>query len=263
MVADRGIRQIRLVDTAGTCVPQQVGPWVEPLVEAFPDVAFYCHFHDDFGLASANALLALAAGARGVDVAVGGFANRAGHPALAEVAMALRLLYGVELPGLAYERLSALSRHVENIYGLMERATQPITGAITHAVQSGIRTELVGEARFIFDIIEPESVGAVLRRSFGVRSGLDGMQRILSQQAARLAEAGVSVTPDLAREAYAEVMKRWEERSDDVKPQLRDAIARYHALLERAELTEEDVVDLVLEHVVKSRDRLVAPERAR
>src|SRR5207253_4199281 len=95
-----------------------------------------------------------------------------------------------------YDQLSALSRRVERMYGLMERATQPITGVITHAVQSGIRTELVGEARTIFDIIEPESVGASLRRSFGVRSGIDGLRRIVAQHAPRLASEGVVVSPE-------------------------------------------------------------------
>ncbi len=247
LATGHGVRQIRLVDAAGTCTPQQVGPWLEPLVSDHPDTSFYCHFHDDFGLASANALTALASGARGVDVSVGGFANRAGHPALAEVALGLRLLYGYELADFDYQGLTSLSRRVEQLYGLMERATQPVTGVITHSVQSGIRTELVGEARRMFDIIEPETVGANLRSSFGGRSGYDDIARILQHHRARLEAAGLQVTPELASEVYPRVVQRWQHHSDTVRPLLRSAITRYHGLLDESYFTEDEVVEFVIE----------------
>ena len=249
VVVGHGIRQIRLVDTAGTCVPPQVAPWLGPLVTTYPEIAFYAHFHDDFGLSSANALVALGCGARGVDVSVGGFANRAGHPALAEIAMALRLLYGVELPEFAYHQLLELSRRVERLYGLLERSTQPITGVITHAVQSGIRTELVGEARWVFDVIDPESIGTSLTRSFGVRSGTDGLRRMLAPHSERMASAGVQLTSDTISAVYERVIEQWEARSARVREELMLVMDRYHELLERASFTEEEVIECALAQV--------------
>jgi homocitrate synthase NifV len=163
------------------------------------------------------------------------------------VALALRILYGVDLPGLDYAALSSLSRLVEQTYGLIERATQPITGVVTHTVQAGIRTELVGEARWMFDVIDPVSIGAELNRSFGVRAGLDDMRRILSQHGDRLAAAGLTPTTDLAERVYPLVVERWQDRSREVKQMLGETIRRYHELLARANFTEEEVVEFAME----------------
>jgi len=245
LAARHGIRQIRLVDTAGTCMPQQIPSYVGDFVRSFPTNEFYCHFHDDFGMATGNAIAALAVGARGVDVSVGGFANRAGHPALAEVAMALRDLYGVTLPGFRYSDLCALSRHAERTYGLIERATQPITGVITHAVLAGIRTELMNEARTIFDVIDPAVVGATLKRGFGIRSGKDGMLRTMKAYSSLLAEHGIEPTKEAADRYFGEVFAAWSARSRTVSQELKCAMDRYHLALARAEFSEEEVVQLI------------------
>jgi homocitrate synthase NifV len=248
LVTKHGIKQIRLVDTAGTCMPQQIDPFVGALVRDFPDVGFYCHFHDDFGMATGNALHALSLGARGADVSVGGFANRAGHAALAEVVMGLYYLYGVVLPDFKYDRLTPLSRLQERTYGLMERPTQPITGMITHGILSGIRTELVGEAADIFDIIDPLFVGSKLSRMFGARSGRDGVFRFLEENAERLSAAGVATTRENADRIFAIVNEEWEGRSRELLGELRLAIQHYYQLLNKSVFTETEMLDLILKH---------------
>jgi len=250
VVRDHGIRQIRLVDTAGTCMPQQVEPYVGRLVREFPSIDFYCHLHDDFGMATGNALAALGAGARGVDVSVGGFANRAGHAALAEVATALYYLYGVTLPGFRYERLAALSRLQEKTYGLMERPTQPVTGKITHGILSGIRTELIGEAADIFDIIDPTFVGSKLSRVFGARSGRDGIHRFLKENEGRL--PGVEVSRKNADRIFALVEQEWESRSRPLLEEMRQTIDRYYKLLEKSGFTEDEMLRLITQSTAKA-----------
>lgn len=247
-VARAGIDRIRLVDTAGTATPQQIETYVRPLARAYPDVSFYGHFHDDFGLATANALLGIDAGLRGADVSIGGFANRAGHPALAEVALALKMLYGRDLPGFRYEQLHALSRLAERVYGLIEKATQPVTGVQTHGISSGIRTQLVDKAPTIFDVIDPASVGARLDRAFGVRSGTDGVRRFLTDRAAEL-----GLTPERADELSPEVFElldaEWHRRTDSAAERIAAAIDQYHTLLRQSVFTESDMLALVREHV--------------
>ncbi|MDB5904169.1 MAG: 2-isopropylmalate synthase [Betaproteobacteria bacterium] len=244
VVRHANIRHIRLVDTAGTCIPQQVDTYVGELIREFPEVDFYGHFHDDFGMATANAMLGLGLGLKGVDVSVGGFANRAGHPALAEVVMALHSLYGVELPGFDYGNLCNLSRLVEHLYGLMECPTQSITGVVTHSILSGIRTELLKKAPQIFDIIDPEFVGARLTKSFGVRSGRDGVLRFLKGHESTFGSR-MRVDSESADRVFDCLQKAWEERSVATTREMRELIARHHKLLTSMSFTEDEMLELV------------------
>jgi homocitrate synthase NifV len=240
LLAKHQIPQVRLVDTAGTCLPHQLEHTVGALVRAFPEMRFFGHFHDDFGMATANAIVGLSLGLKGVDVSVGGFANRAGHPPLAEVAMALRQLYGVELPGFQYGRLYALSRQAEQLYGLMENPAQAISGVITYSIQSGIRTELLARAPTIFDTFDPAEIGSSLIRMFGVRSGRDGLLRFL-KASNLLAAWGVEASADVADRIYPALHAEWQRRSARTHDDLRSAITAYQRLLNDSFFTEEDV----------------------
>lgn len=247
IVRDSGISQVRLVDTAGTCTPRQVLSFVAGLIADFPDVDFYGHFHDDFGMATANAVTGLSIGLRGADVAIGGFANRAGHPATAEVVMALRQLYGVELPGFRTDQLFGLSRLVERVYGLLEDPSAPVTGVVTHAVQSGIRTEMLTRSPRIFDELEPSDVGSEPIRMFGVRSGQDGMLRIMREHDAELGKAGLEAREDIASALYDRLVREWEERSALARMRLDEAMDAYRKALFGAFFTEEAVIEWVLD----------------
>ncbi len=247
-VERHGIKQVRLVDTAGTCMPHQVGRTVGETVERFPHIHFYGHFHDDFGMATANAIAGLSLGLRGVDVSVGGFANRAGHPPLAEVVMALRKLYGVELPGFRYDKLCSLSRLCERLYGLMENPAQAVTGLITHSIQSGIRTELLKAAPTIFDILDPAELGSDLVRMFGVRSGRDGLLRFL-RETGLLEVAGLQPSMEIVDRLYPELEKEWKRRSLSSQERMLSAMENYHAALKQSFFTEDDVSDWLLSNI--------------
>lgn len=245
VIVQSGITQIRLVDTAGTCTPQQAQTFIGGLTANFPDVDFFGHFHDDFGMGTANAVTGLSVGLRGADVSVGGFANRAGHPAMAEVVMALRQLYGVELPGFHTERLYDLSRLIERTYGLLEDPSAPVTGIVTHAVQSGIRTEMINKSPRIFDNLDPKDVGSREIRMFGVRSGQDGMLRIMRAHRAELDEAGIEVSEESAARLYDSLVAAWEDRSATAHERLLGAIDNYRKALFDAFFTEDSVIDWV------------------
>lgn len=244
-VARHSPRQIRLLDSAGSCLPQQVPAMVGELIARHPGIDFYGHFHDDFGMATANGLVGLSLGMRGVDVSVGGFANRAGHAPLAEVAMALRLLYGIELPGFRYERLFDLSRQLERTYGLMESPTQAITGVITHAVQSGIRTELLRKAPRIFDVLDPVLVGANLAKTFGVRSGRDGLMRFLQENVQSLRPLGLEPSQRLADELYQGLEAEWRRRSATSLGRLQELLGAYQRTLTESFFSEGEILNWI------------------
>lgn len=244
-----GVMYARLVDTAGTCVPHQIDTHVCPMLERFPNMKFFGHFHNDFGLATANAMLGLSVGLTGVDVSIGGFANRAGHPPLAEVVMSLRMLYGIELPDFRFENLCQLSRKAEKVYGLMESPAQPITGVITHGILSGIRTQLIAKAPTIFDVIDPTTVGAQLDRLFGVRSGTDGMRRFLQDNAQELGLSRERID-ELTEPMFELVTAEWKARTATCGEDLAETIERYYELLrESAALTEDQMLHLIAERV--------------
>lgn len=247
IATDHGIAEARLIDTAGTCVPEQARVFIGGLVQAFPGTRFYGHFHDDFGMASANAIAALSVGLCGADVAIGGFANRAGHPATAEVVMALRQLYDITLPGYRTESLFELSRLIERTYGLLESPANAVTGIVTHAVQSGIRTELLNRSPRIFDNLDPADVGSEEIRMFGVRSGQDGLLRILREHQAVLAADGIEVTPELSLKLYDKLVQEWEQRSVRAKERLDGSIQAYQEALYDAFFTESAVLGWVRE----------------
>ncbi|MCK7627382.1 hypothetical protein MUU72_30540 [Streptomyces sp. RS10V-4] len=242
---DSGLDEVRLIDTAGTCTPQQAREFLGGLVADFPGTRFYGHFHDDFGMATANAVVGLSVGLCGADVSVGGFANRAGHPALAEVVMALRQLHDIRLPGFRTQDLYGLSRLVEQTHGLLEGPAQAVTGVVTHAVQSGIRTELLNRAPRIFDNLDPADVGSREIRMFGVRSGRDGLLRIIREHAAELADAGIEATPEAADQLYDKLAAEWQDRSERARTRLLDTISAYRQALDDAFFTEDAVIDWV------------------
>lgn len=247
VVADSAsTRSIRLVDTAGTCVPGQARELARALTTAHPDINFYGHFHDDFGMATANAVTGLSAGLAGVDVSVGGLANRAGHPALAEVIMAVRHLSSATTAPYTPGNLFRLSRLVEEIYGLIERPCQPITGAVTYSVQSGIRTDLLDRSPKIFDEVNPADIGSEELRMFGVRSGSEGLLRILQSHRSEVEQVGIEISEEFAEAVYQQLIHEWGARSERSAQRLRAAITEHASALRDAFFDEKAVVEWIV-----------------
>lgn len=248
VVRDAGISQIRLVDTAGTCYPRQAGELVSSLVTRNPELKFYGHFHDDFGMATANAMTGLESGLSGADVSVGGIANRAGHPALAEIVMALKHLSTGRASRYRTESLYELSRLTERTYGLIERPAQPITGSITYAVQSGIRTDLLKRSPKIFDEVDPAEIGSEIIKMYGVRSGQDGLLRIIAGNQHEFAAAGVAVAPttEFADRLHELLEREWSARTAAAASRLRAAIDEHDSALRAAFFDERSVVEWIV-----------------
>lgn len=111
-VAAAGADRIRLSDTIGILRPDQYAAIISRVVKV-SDIAVQCHAHNDFGLATANTLAGLAAGATFFHATVNGIGERAGMPDLAQCVLALKLLYGVDVR-VDPKKLISLSRLVED-----------------------------------------------------------------------------------------------------------------------------------------------------
>ena len=127
MAAGAGADRFRLADTAGIWSPDGVEEAVRLIRESAPDLTVGFHGHNDLGMATANTLAAVAAGAGSVDATVGGLGERAGNAPLEEVVMGLRLCHGREC-GIDTRSLRDVCRLVARASGRRIPSGKPIVG---------------------------------------------------------------------------------------------------------------------------------------
>lgn len=162
---DAGASTITIADTTGYCLPDAYGARIKAVAEGvkgIEDVTLSAHAHNDLGMATALSLAGIQNGATQVECTVNGIGERAGNAALEEVAMAIRL-HGDELDAttdIVTTEIMRASRLVSRITGVNVQANKAIVGANAFAHSSGIHQDGVLKAREIYEIIDPEEVGA-------------------------------------------------------------------------------------------------------
>jgi methanogen homocitrate synthase len=176
---------ITVVDSLGVASPQGFAHLVKLVKGYVPAVPIGVHCHNSLGLATANALSGVAAGAEYVHATVNGISEGAGLTALEEVVMGLRLLYGVD-SGIRVNRLFEVSRLVESLSGVRVGNNKPVVGKDVFAVESGIPLSIHkrfsemglphGHLPFL-----PELVGNKFRIAVGKKSGHHGIEWRLEQ----------------------------------------------------------------------------------
>ena len=137
-VADEGhMDALALVDTFGGVTPQAIPLWVEKVRERLPDTPLEAHFHDDFGLAVANSIAAVATGVEVVHSTVTGVGERAGNTPMEEMTLALTMLYRAE-HNIDTTKFYPLSRLVRERAGHSIPSNRPVVGERLFEVESGI-----------------------------------------------------------------------------------------------------------------------------
>lgn len=191
--ADAGVRRAYVMDGQGVAVPEVVRFLVRrlrALVGQEIEIAVHCH--DDYGMATANTLAGITAGASAADVVVNGLGDKAGIGALEEVAMALEVLYGVKT-GIAIDRLYDLSRAVAEIFNVPLEANKAIVGEniVRHQIDAHIATVLRG-VWWAWEEFRPELFGR--RRSLEWAKGKVRVGRS-GALAAKVEAMGLALTP--------------------------------------------------------------------
>ncbi len=228
-------------DTVGCLTPEAARWYCTRIVDALPkDITLLNHFHNDYGLATANCIASLACGFKAFTVTANGYGERAGNVYLHQVVTALRVLYGIDIPGFKYERLRELGRFMESISGVPVQAHEPIIGANVFTHETGIHAHAMLIDRRMYEAVPAELVGGEMRFVFGKHSGLNVIDATLRRNAARLARAGVTLDERLAKRVLEEVKRVREERARTT--QTADMVAQYYANLNRLGLTEDDVL---------------------
>jgi 2-isopropylmalate synthase len=229
-VVDAGATTVNIPDTVGYAIPSEFGRLVERVVARVGSAAVISvHCHNDLGLATANTLAAVQAGARQVEVTVNGLGERAGNASLEEVVMALRTR-PTQFPELATqvvtEQITAASRLVSYLTGFVVQPNKAVVGGNAFAHESGIHQDGVIKNPLTYEIMTPQSVGlSGSTISIGKLSGRRGLQ-------GKLRELGFDLEGDALDAVY------------------REAIALADA---KKEVTDADLIALVEQQAAEAR----------
>jgi 2-isopropylmalate synthase len=230
-----GAGTINIPDTVGYTVPGEFRALIEMLRNRVPNIdkaTISVHCHNDLGLAVANSLAAVQAGARQVECTINGIGERAGNAAMEEIVMALRTRRDA-MPyttGVKTEAITRASRLVSAITGFSVQPNKAIVGANAFAHESGIHQDGFLKHSETYEIMTPESVG--LNRStlvMGKHSGRHAFK-------VKLAELGYG---DLSDNAIQDAFARFKDLADQKK-----------------DVYDEDILALIDDAVVRHNDRL-------
>lgn len=196
---------LTIVDTFGGLAPHTVPYLVRKMRQVFPDTPFEVHFHDDFGMAVANTLMAMAAGCQVAHTSVTGIGERAGNCAYEELALAMKTMYSVDLD-LKTEHFVRLSRLVQKLAEVRIPANRCIVGENLFDIESGIIVTWLRNcgAEFPTELVpfRPELVGNTPARPvLGKGSGIDSIALFLER-------VGLHATQEQMMELLGEVKER-------------------------------------------------------
>jgi len=181
-VRESGGHRLRLADTVGVWNPLQVGEAFSRLGRQVPGLALGFHGHNDLGMATANCIAAIAAGASTVDVTVNGLGERAGNAALEQVVMAVQLSLGASC-GIDTRCLLGVCRLVADSAGRPIPRFQPITGRGIFQHESGIHVHALLNDRASYEPFRPADVGASDSEFvLGKHSGTAALAHLLSRE---------------------------------------------------------------------------------
>lgn len=201
----RGAVRIRYADTLGLLDPFGTHERIGRLRRE-TDLAIEMHAHNDLGLATANTLAAVLAGARHVNTTVNGLGERAGNAALEEVVMAARHLYAIET-GIDTTRLPRISQLVALASGRPVAPGKSIVGAAVFTHESGIHVDGLLKDRGNYEAFQPEELGRAHSLVLGKHSGSHGVRNAYARLGVQLAEPQVRPLLESIR-AHVEATKR-------------------------------------------------------
>jgi 2-isopropylmalate synthase len=206
-----GATTINLPDTVGYCLPSEYAEFILEVRRLCPElgsVTLSVHCHNDLGLAVANTLAGLQAGATQAECTVNGIGERAGNAALEEVVMALEVRqssFGLRT-GVVTREIGVASRLVQRLTGYAVQPNKAIVGANAFAHEAGIHQDGMLKDAETYQIMDPAQLGLVMTLPLGKHSGRHAFARAC-------AEAGIQ----LDGEALGKAFRRFKQLADSGK----------------------------------------------
>jgi isopropylmalate/homocitrate/citramalate synthase len=209
VVSEGHVDRVRVVDTVGSCLPQAIQYMVRWMARV-TNLPVEIHCHDDFGMATANTLAGMAAGATVASTTVNGMGERAGGAPTEEVALALKILYGVGLD-LRFEKFYALSKLLQEMSGIQLPPHKAVVGDNAFGQEAGMVVSGWKETVFTAEPYVPEFVGQSHRLVIGKKSGKDSIEL-------KLKEFGI----ELKKEQVEEVLRQVKLQAEKTKKPIPD-----------------------------------------
>jgi 2-isopropylmalate synthase len=208
-----GATTLNIPDTVGYTTPDEYFALIDGVIKNTPGmhdgITISVHCHDDLGLATANTLAGIRAGARQAEVTINGIGERAGNTSLEEIVMTLKTrkpVFGLET-GIETPQLARVSKLVSNYTGIVVQPNKAIVGANAFAHEAGIHQDGMLKHQTTYEIMRPEDVGVnQTKLVMGKHSGRHALR-------ARLAEMGHSLDEFELDKAFA----RFKELADRKK----------------------------------------------
>ena len=226
-----GATTVNLPDTVGYTTPDEYTRFIRGIREKVPNIGkaiISVHCHDDLGLAVANSLAGVLAGARQVECTVNGIGERAGNASMEEVVMALRTrkdFYGLET-GIETTQIHSASRLVSDLTGIVVQPNKAIVGANAFAHESGIHQDGILKERLTYEIMDAASIGLVSSKLvLGKHSGRHAFKKHLEELGYHLSEEEMG----RAFHAFKELAdKKKDVRDRDIEALMAEEIRTAH-----------------------------------
>ena len=236
-----GATTVNIPDTVGYSVPSEFGGRITDIMERVPNIdraVVSVHCHNDLGLAAANSLAAVLAGARQVEGCINGLGERAGNASLEEVIMAIATrgdYFGVTT-NIDTRQIYRTSRLVSDITGFPVQANKAVVGANAFRHASGIHQDGVLKERTTFEVMDPQSVGWPSNELvLGKLSGRAGLR-------ARLEDLGFALSQDDLNSVFDEFKDLADRRREVTDADLESLMAGHRRI-------SSEPQTYVLEHV--------------
>ena len=228
-VQDAGADRLVVADTVGVMTPLTFRWYLDEFRRRVQPKDLSVHCHNDFGLATANTLTALEAGACAPHVCVNGLGERAGNAALEEVVLALETLYGYRT-GVRVERLYELSRLVEELSGVPVAPNKALVGYNAFSHEAGIHAHGVLAHTLTYEPLQPETLGRRRALILGKHTGRAAVVE-------KLRERGIAAPEERLAALLARLKDGAERQSKDETTAF---IAEYRGRFDRPGISDEE-----------------------
>lgn len=228
---EAGADRVRYCDTLGIMTPSGTYAAIKNIVDKV-NIPVEMHTHNDFGMATANAIAGVQAGATFLSTTVMGIGERTGNSPLEEVVMAAKHLLDID-PGIETKRFREVTEYVARASGREIPAWKPIVGANCFAHEAGIHTDGVMKYLSNYEPYSPEEVGMTRKIIVGKHSGRSTIKQILGAKDIEIDDATASAVLEIVRATSVSLKRSLSENElvyiyQDYKDGVKDTLPNHN-----------------------------------
>ncbi|NVM54898.1 MAG: hypothetical protein HWN66_14435 [Candidatus Helarchaeota archaeon] len=228
-------------DTTGVFTPKSAAWFYKTVSSQLEGISLGMHFHNDLGLAVANTLSCLEAGAPAAQGTILGIGERCGNTPIEEVIVAMRVLYGMKLRQIKFDKLIEACEKVSRYAGVPIPVNKPIAGMNAFRHESGIHAHGVLAHPHIYEIIPHQLLGRESQFAFGKFSGTAVvLEEVLEPH-------GIKPNKEQLRKIVLKVKDKQERRESEKQAIKEKFVQEYYSYMRRMALTMEEVLEIANE----------------